>query len=385
MLSNKSEEEITLINQNVFFKEFTFDKNDFMIDNQSKVELADNILWLDDLLIIIQIKEKNLKGSSSVDTWLRNKVLNKAKNQIKKTHEYLLANTSIPIANRRNQKHILNIRGIKVVHNLIIYKAECSHDISSAPSKYITKEDRFIHFLRLEDYGHICRYLITPVELSEYLFFREEFLRKNNVAGNLPEQYMLAHFFQNPTDLTLNFLYLQKLSGICKRILQTENDFYIGYFLSMMKDTLYGDNGSSDYLHIIRELARMNREEMKIFKERFRVVITEDPKSLPVLMKRFALERTDCGFVLMKLNRKFETDWYNALTNFTIEYKYRRKLGKCVGLIILPDGEYFNLKWCYIQGTWQYDAFLEEMVKEDIEINGKGKRLEYLRYKDLIN
>lgn len=385
MLSNKSEEEITLINQNVFFKEFTFDKNDFMIDNQSKVELADNILWLDDLLIIIQIKEKNLKGSSSVDTWLRNKVLNKAKNQIKKTHEYLFANSSIPIMNRRNQKHILNTRDINVVHNLIIYKAECCHDISSAPSKYITKENRFIHFLRLEDYGHICRYLITPVELSEYMHFREIFFRNNNAVENLPEQYILAHFFQNPTDLTLNSLYLQKLSDICERILQTESEFYIGNFLSIIKDTLSEDTESSNYIHIIRELARMNREEMKIFKERFRIVTTEEPKSLPVLMKRFALERTDCGFVLMKLNRKFETEWYNALTNFTIEYKYRRMLGKCVGLIILPDGEYFNLKWCYIQGTWQYDAFLEEMVKEDIEINGKGKRQEYLRYKDLIN
>lgn len=29
--------------------------------------------------------------------------------------------------------------------------------------------------------------------------------------------------------------------------------------------------------------------------------------------------------------------------------------------------------------------FFEEMVKEDIEINGKGKRREYLHYKDLIN
>ena len=31
MLSNQSEKEITQINQNVFFKEFTFDKNDFII------------------------------------------------------------------------------------------------------------------------------------------------------------------------------------------------------------------------------------------------------------------------------------------------------------------------------------------------------------------
>ena len=70
MLSNLSEKEITQINQNVFFKEFTFDKNDFIIDGHNKVELADNVLWLDDLMIVIQIKEKDLKGNSSVDDWL---------------------------------------------------------------------------------------------------------------------------------------------------------------------------------------------------------------------------------------------------------------------------------------------------------------------------
>ena len=50
MLSNQSEQEITQINQNVFFKEFTFDKNDFIIDNRNKVELADNVLWLDEFV-----------------------------------------------------------------------------------------------------------------------------------------------------------------------------------------------------------------------------------------------------------------------------------------------------------------------------------------------
>ena len=43
----------------MFYREFTFDKNDFRASDGNKVELADNVIWLDDLLILIQIKERN--------------------------------------------------------------------------------------------------------------------------------------------------------------------------------------------------------------------------------------------------------------------------------------------------------------------------------------
>lgn len=52
-----SENLVAGISSNVFYKEFTFDKNDFYPEDGKK-ELADTVLWLDDLLFIIQVKER---------------------------------------------------------------------------------------------------------------------------------------------------------------------------------------------------------------------------------------------------------------------------------------------------------------------------------------
>lgn len=385
MLLNQSEQEITQINQNVFFKEFTFDKNDFVIDNRNKVELADNVLWLDDLLIIIQIKEKDLKGNSSVEDWLKNKVFKKAKNQIKSTLRYLYEHKTISIANGHNDNHILDIQKMVSIHSVVIYKIDDWKKESEIAKKYITRDNCFIHFISFDDYIHICRYIITPVELGQYFVFREELLRRNTNIDKLPEQYFLAHYFQNPTNTTFNILYICNLDKICEKIISREDEFYLGSFINHMRETLYEYGDERDYYFIIRELAKLNREEMKLFKERLLAVMNEGPKALPILMKRFASLRTQCGFVLMRLNKKVEETWSRALVNFPFEFKYKWKLNKCIGLVVLKDNDHFDFRWSYMEGEWEYDEELEKRVEEDIEVNGKGKMLESMIYRDLID
>lgn len=385
MLLNQSEQEITQINQNVFFKEFTFDKNDFVIDNRNKVELADNVLWLDDLLIIIQIKEKDSEGCSSVEDWLKNKVFKKAKNQIKSTLRYLYEHKTISIANGHNDNHILDIQKMVSIHSVVIYKIDDWKKESEIAKKYITRDNCFIHFISFDDYIHICRYIITPVELGQYFVFREELLRRNTNIDKLPEQYFLAHYFQNPTNATFNILYICNLDKICEKIISREDEFYLGSFINHMRETLYEYGDERDYYFIIRELAKLNREEMKLFKERLLAVMNEGPKALPILMKRFASLRTQCGFVLMRLNKKVEETWSRALVNFPFEFKYKWKLNKCIGLVVLKDNDHFDFRWSYMEGEWEYDEELEKRVEEDIEVNGKGKMLESMIYRDLID
>ena len=38
-----------------------------------------------------------------------------------------------------------------------------------------------------------------------------------------------------------------------------------------------------------------------------------------------------------------------------------------------------------MEGEWEYDEELEKRVEEDIEVNGKGKMLESMIYRDLID
>jgi len=384
MLSNLSEKEITQVNQNVFFKEFTFDKNDFMIDNHNKVELADNVLWLDDLMIVIQIKEKDLSSNSSVEDWFKNKVFKKAKNQIKNTLKYLYEHKTIPIVNGHNDKYILDIRNIVSIHNVVIYKIDSWESDTEFAKKYITQDNSFIHFISFENYVQICRYVITPVELASYLFFREVMLRTYSNIDDLPERYFLALYFQNPTDFTLDISYLFDLSHICKLIISKEDEFYLGTLISNMRDTLYAYNNEKDYYYVIRELAKLNRNEMKIFKERLLAVMNEEPTSIPILLKRFTSPRTKCAFVLMRLNKREEKNWYNSLINFTLEYKYKYKLDKAVGVIVSKVDKSFCFKWYYADDKWAYNKELEKLVKSDIEFNGEGEIHKYRLYSDLI-
>jgi hypothetical protein len=85
----ESEAYIAVLNSSFFFKEFTFSSNKFKIDEKGEeLELADNVVWLDDLLMIIQIKERNKSGGENIKNWFTNKVLRKAINQIKDTIKY---------------------------------------------------------------------------------------------------------------------------------------------------------------------------------------------------------------------------------------------------------------------------------------------------------
>ena len=82
----ESEAYITKLNSNFFFKEFTYSSNKFKIDEKGQeLELADNVVWLDDLLLITQIKERNKSGDSNAENWFKSKVLRKAVKQTWKT------------------------------------------------------------------------------------------------------------------------------------------------------------------------------------------------------------------------------------------------------------------------------------------------------------
>ena len=88
-MKTKTEKIVAEINTSVFFREFTFSRNNFTeLNSKQKLEFADNVVWLDDIFFIYQIKDRSdLNGSSS--NWFENAVLTKAVRQIKSTLRYL--------------------------------------------------------------------------------------------------------------------------------------------------------------------------------------------------------------------------------------------------------------------------------------------------------
>jgi len=365
-----SEKAITLINQNLFFKEFTFDKNNFVTNNGTEVELADNLLWLDDLLIIIQIKEKDKVGNIPIGKWFENKVLKKAKNQIKNTHNLLETQRSITISNGHDQHFEIAFSSIKQIHSVIIYHvAEMPPENVYAQKFYRSKAGIWIHIFTSEDYGHLCRYLITPAELNNYLIFRYDFLSSNVHNSCLPEQYILAHFFKSPDNLAVNCTYISALSAICNAIEQ-DNSYDLSGFLSLLHDTLK-IKGDDNYVHIVKEFAKLNRFDLSFIKEIIVKAITTEVSNEPIMLMWRVVPRIDCGFVVMRLNQHDKNHHLTALKNFTLLFKYKHKLTKCIGLIVKHEGEFFDLDWCYINGPWEYDSESDRLVKEEMLFSPK--------------
>ena len=142
----ESERYIAELNSNFFFKEFNFSSNKFKVDEKGgELELADNVVWLDDLLMITQIKERDKTENSKIENWFKNKVLGKAVKQIKDTIKYFKIYRDISIKNERG--HILNVSQTRRIEpiKLIIY----------SPKETLPESLRFQKFYNSQDVGLI--------------------------------------------------------------------------------------------------------------------------------------------------------------------------------------------------------------------------------------
>ena len=54
------EKDINKLNEDFFFKEFTYSTATFRPHPSKEIELADGIIWLDEILVVFQLKERQL-------------------------------------------------------------------------------------------------------------------------------------------------------------------------------------------------------------------------------------------------------------------------------------------------------------------------------------
>jgi hypothetical protein len=95
------------LNADRFLKEFSFAKNEFKPKPGEELEFADHVIHIGDLLIIFQQKKREISENQTFETekkWFRNKVLNKARKQIKDTLKYFDNNKHIEIENQKGYR-----------------------------------------------------------------------------------------------------------------------------------------------------------------------------------------------------------------------------------------------------------------------------------------
>ena len=377
---NKSESIVSQINSNVFFKEFTFAKNDFTdLDSKQKLEFSDNVIWLDDIFFIFEIKERDAGENSNDSNWFKNKILNKAVKQIKSTHEYLEKYPNIPIINEKGHKKNISEANFRNIQSVIIYSPSDNFEENQRHLKfYRSTKIGLIHLFHSEDYYWVCKYLITPAEVEEYLVFREELFEEHPKHLNvLPEQYVLAHFFETLDTTEINAEYINNF----KKVTTDSTDFNISYLIENFNKNIQLIKEQTEYYPIIAEIAKLNRTELTEFKKRFIRTIEKCKEKDITIPYRMYIPRTDCGFVFAPLNKRASDHWKTALNNFTFAQKYDQKAYRCIGLVMFEkeiNGEtVLDMYWSFIEQEWEYNAEMEKLLLENFPFREvKWKRVD---------
>ena len=360
----ESEAYIAELNSNFFFKEFTYSSNKFKVDEKGEeLELADNVIWLDDLLIISQIKERNKSEDSNIENWFKSKVLKKAVKQIKNTISYFDTYHDILIPNEKG--HVLNVAEARKIEPIkqIIYVPDKEFPENLRFQKfYKSRSVGLINLFHIEDYLWICKYLITPFEIREYLNFRQTlFLRHENLLNNFPEQYVLGHYLETFDVSEIKPKYIENL----KNLVHNESEFDISFIIENFKGKIRKDAESLDYYSIIKELAKLNRSDLREFKNRYLLAIEKSKQQEFTVPYRITSVNSKCGFVFVPLEYERRSKWENAIINFTEAHKYDQKLDKCIGMIVYqhPKEKYFDVNWCYTYSKWVYNEEFEKLLK----------------------
>jgi hypothetical protein len=117
------EDAVGQLNSNYFFREFTFSSNTFKPSPDNEIELADKVVWLDDLMIVYQVKERIARPNTSSrkeERWFNEEVVKNATRQIRDTLSYLRTFPKIELRNNRGDAFNIAAAQVTSPHKLVI-------------------------------------------------------------------------------------------------------------------------------------------------------------------------------------------------------------------------------------------------------------------------
>jgi hypothetical protein len=361
------EEDIAKINEFYFFREFTFSKNTFRKSPTEEVELADNVVWLDEPLIVYQLKERNAPGNTTPEKerkWFKRNILDSAKQQICDTLDYLRNHSNIEIQNHRGHTFNITVSSLDSVHKLVLYKAhEFPPESCRKLKHHRSRTAGFIHIISSDNYLGIVKTLLTPAEVADYLNFREMLVGNwKEDTLNLPEQALVGQYLSGDLEHKPSLHFVEHLQALDHRAEEWDMSTIIRIFL----DRTITQNLPNDYYYIIREIAKLRRNELREFKARYKLSMEKSKANEFTLPYRIALPRTGCGFVFIPLTHDSMEHRLQYLQNLTDAHKYDQKLSKCIGVsFAFEEDGWYSVEWCYSESIWEDNLELENMLKQN--------------------
>jgi hypothetical protein len=351
------EKRIAAIARTIFLPEFSFAANKFQVDKVGQLELADHIVWADDLLIAIQMKERERDLPEA--NWFEDKVLKKATKQVRDTLSFLGKYDAILIENQRGHRFHLEPAKLKRKFMVVVYDEPASVIYRARPNHYVSKTAGLIHVLRSTDLLDVCRTLITLSEIASYLEFRATIVRLNSL---LSERAILGQFLRG----AINELPHERNAEEFARFRRSRSRFDIRRFFEELPSLIHTNHNGGDksYYGILKEYILLDRFELE--QARIRIGMVNDSLNRsanlpPVVM---ATQRGTC-FVWIAIPDENYAQRFNLLLNMICLAKYATRMDRCVGMSHAKrqDG-LIELDMGYLEEPWAHDPLAEQCLAE---------------------
>ena len=353
------ETQIATLNAYFFFYEFAFSKNTFTPPPSSEVELADNIIWLEETLFAFQLKERVEEGTpEEEEKWFKSKILKDAKSQVSDTIKYLKAYPKIDLKNHRGQTFYLHTKYIKHIFKAIIYKPGKHLPLHCRQLKFYRSQiSGFIHLFSHEDYIYVIKTFQTIPELADYLSFREKLIASNETAvAVLPEVVIVGQYVSGNLDAAPDIAF----EVFAKQLQNDRKTWDMSDIIKVFPEQTIEAEFPTHYVRVIAELAKLKRNELKAFKTRFYLCADKVEANIPTRPYRFTTPRTGCGFVFIPLTKEMLPYRRDQLKSLCGWHKYEMKLPRCVAVdFSLDNGKFFSC-WCHMDFPWTESKELEK-------------------------
>lgn len=375
------EDSLNRLNENFFFKEFTYSNNKFKKPSGEEVEIADSIFYLDDIAFVFQLKERDTNLATTPEKekkWFNKKVCTDATRQIRDTLSYLREYDEVNLSNNRGRSIDVSTLDISTVHKIVIHKSSDILPEDKRSKKFHESETAgIIHIFQAHDYLGVLQYLVTPAEVSEYLKFRESLAGKWKEELNaISEPAILGHYLSGDEESAPSEKFKEYLAALEK----DQEKWDVRKIIHLFPERVLEGEDSSQYYLIIRELARLMRNELAIFKERFFLSWEAVKNSETEMPYRFYSPRTGCSFLFIPLLECEKEGKLEFLENLTVVNKYDLKSEKAIGIAFSKaENESQNVDWCFTEFPWEDNPEIDALLEKHYPFR-KAKEAKIDRY-----
>lgn len=340
---NKSEQLLSAFSEDYFFKELVLEDLCFTPEGASEMEVADLLINLGDTIIAIQLKARNDKDQTD-DSLVEAKWLQKkckvAKGQAKDTLQFISSGTLPAFCNKRGQSVLLQPDA--EVIPLVVFENSQIGDYPHLLRKH-SDSGMNINCMSFSDYCEMCRVLVTPMEIVEYLEYRKTIYEDHGdidimILNGMDNEMVLTKPRENES-LVHQFLaekYGMKESAKHRLCIQ-----YFRNFLHLLPERTVNSSVQDGTYSVLLFLAHFHRYEITEFWDMLEHTKTEAKQGATGI--RHSLRRGISGYVIMFVANGFipmdtllpiirckvdpiqvleiEVHWFNADT-FGIDFLY---------------------------------------------------------------